>query len=53
MNRPLKYYHVEILWLRFALHRRLIVSSVWGRSLSHMLLVKVGSTPANMARNIL
>ena len=46
-NAPLKYYQADMLGLSVACHRRLIVSSVCIRSLSHINLGKVVPTPAS------
>ena len=46
-NAPLKYSHADMLGLSVACRRRLIVSSVCTKRLSHINLGKVGSTPAS------
>ena len=53
VERPLKYPHTKMWGLMVARRMRLRVSSVWGRSLYHTLLGKVGSTPDKMAKHVL
>ena len=46
-NASLKYSHADLIGLSVACQRRLIFSSVCTKRLSHINLVKVGSTPAS------
>ena len=46
-NATLKYYHAEMLGLSVAFRRRLIVSYVCTKRLSHINLGKVGYIPAS------
>ena len=50
-NGPLYYSQADILGLRVACLKRLIVNSVCVNRLSHIYFGKSGSTPASIARN--
>ena len=49
-NGPLKYFHAEMHGLSVACLNRLSISSVWGRSMSHINFGIAGSTPAKIAK---
>ena len=51
-NTPLKYPQAEMLGLSESYRRRLIVSSFCTKRLSHIILEKVGYTPASTEKNV-
>ena len=51
-NGPLKYTNAEMCGLSVAWHRRISVRSIWPNKLSHINLVKSGSTPARTDKNV-